>query len=301
MTLPTPLAARGFLAIVTLMSLPLCQAGPLRDRIIERRQQAAPFEQLKDVAHGAHERQRFDIYLPKPRPTGAPVILLVHGGGWRHGDKAADSVVEHKVGHWVSRGVVLVSTNYRLLPEAGPLEQVQDIARALAAVQQHATAWGANPARVVLMGHSAGAHLVALLGARPDEVSAAGARSWMSTVALDSAALDVPAIMQRRHPRLYDQAFGDDPARWRDASPIDQQRTAGPPLLAVCATERKDSPCTQADAFAAAARPLGMSVEILRQARSHREINVDLGDDAAYTRAVDAFLRHVDARWPVLD
>nr|HQV15745.1 alpha/beta hydrolase [Denitromonas sp.] len=80
---------------------------------------------------------------------------------------------------------------------------------------------------------------------------------------------------------------------------IDQQRTAGPPLLAVCSTERKDSPCTQADAFAAATRPLGMRVEVLPQARSHREINVDLGDDAAYTGAVDAFLRSVNARWPI--
>lgn len=285
-------------ALLVLLALPT-EAGPLRDRIAERRQQAAPYEQLSDVAYGPHERHRFDIYLPKPRPTGAPVILLVHGGGWRHGDKAADSVVEHKVRHWVSQGVILVSTNYRLLPETGPLDQVQDIARALAAVQQKAAGWGGDPSRVVLMGHSAGAHLVALLGARPDQLRAAGAQPWMSTVALDSAALDVPAIMQRRHPRLYDQAFGDDPARWRDASPIDQQRTAGPPLLAVCSTERKDSPCTQADAFAAATRPLGMRVEVLPQARSHREINVDLGDDAAYTGAVDAFLRSVNARWPI--
>ena len=98
-------------ALLVLLALPT-EAGPLRDRIAERRQQAAPYEQLSDVAYGPHERHRFDIYLPKPRPTGAPIILLVHGGGWRHGDKAADSVVEHKVRHWVSQGVILVSTNY---------------------------------------------------------------------------------------------------------------------------------------------------------------------------------------------
>ncbi|MBT0962834.1 alpha/beta hydrolase [Denitromonas iodatirespirans] len=285
-------------ALLVLLTLPT-HAGALRDRIAERRQQAAPFEQLKDLAYGPHERQRFDVYLPKPRPTGAPIILLVHGGGWRHGDKGADSVVEHKVRHWVGQGVILVSTNYRLLPETAPLEQADDVARALAAVQRQAAGWGGDANRLVLMGHSAGAHLVALLGASPERVKAAGAAPWRATVALDSAALDLPAIMQRRHLRLYDQAFGDDPANWRAASPLHQQRTAGPPLLAVCSTERNDGPCPNAEAFAAAAKPLGMRVEILPQARSHREINVDLGNDAAYTGAVDAFLRSVDARWPV--
>lgn len=289
---------RHCLAITALLLAPLSQAGPLRDRIAERREQAAPFEQIKDLAYGPHERQRFDVYLPKPRPTAAPVILLVHGGGWRHGDKAADSVVEHKVRHWVGHGVILVSTNYRLLPEAGPLEQADDVARALAAVQRQADAWGGDASRLVLMGHSAGAHLVALLGASPERVTAAGARPWTATVSLDSAALDLPAIMQRPHLRLYDQAFGDDPTHWRAASPLHQQRTAGPPLLAVCSTERRDGPCPNAEAFAAVARPLGMRVEILPQARSHREINVDLGRDSAYTGAVDAFLRSVDARWP---
>ena len=298
MTRPFPRAARACLALVVLLALPV-HAGPLRDRLTERRQQAAPFEQINDVAYGPHERQRFDVYLPKPRPTGAPIILLVHGGGWRHGDKGADSVVEHKVRHWVSQGVILVSTNYRLLPEAAPLEQADDVARALAAVQQRSGEWGGDAHRLVLMGHSAGAHLVALLGASPERVAAAGATPWRATVSLDSAALDLPAIMQRAHLRLYDQAFGDDPANWRAASPRHQQHTAGPPLLAVCSTERSDGPCPNAEAFATAARPLGMRVEILPQARSHREINVDLGSDAAYTGAVDAFLRSVDTRWPV--
>ncbi|MFV0663082.1 hypothetical protein [Denitromonas sp.] len=149
------------------------------------------------------------------------------------------------------------------------------------------------------MGHSAGAHLVALLGASPERVAAAGARPWTATVSLDGAALDLPAIMQRPHLRLYDQAFGDDPAHWRAALPRHQQRTAGPPLLAVYSTERNDGPCPNAEAYAAAATPLGMRIDILPQARSHREINVDLGRNTAYTGTVDAFLRSVDARWPV--
>ncbi len=290
---------RRMLATVLLLITVPALAGPLRDRIAERRQQGAPYELIKDMAYGPHERQRFDVYLPKPRPAAAPVILLVHGGGWRHGDKSADSVVENKLRHWVGHGAILVSTNYRLLPDAAPLEQARDVAQALAAVQQQAAGWGGDVQRVVLMGHSAGAHLVALLGASPAQVRTAGAQPWMSTVSLDSAALDVPAIMTRPHPRLYDQAFGTDPANWRAASPAHQLNTAGPPLLAVCSTRRDDGPCPQAEAFAAKARRLGMRVDVLPQARSHRQINVDLGEDVAYTGAVDAFLRSVDGQWPV--
>ncbi|MFV0663083.1 alpha/beta hydrolase [Denitromonas sp.] len=134
---------RHRLAIAAVLIAPLCQAGPLCDRLAEHCQQSARFEQLKDVPYGPHEHQRFDVYLPKPHPTGAPIILPAHGGSWRHGDKAADSVVKHKVRHWVGQGVILVSTNYRLLPETAPLEQANDVARALAAVQRQADTWGA--------------------------------------------------------------------------------------------------------------------------------------------------------------
>ncbi|EER58388.1 LipQ, partial [Acidovorax delafieldii 2AN] len=93
------------------------------------------------------------------------MVFLVHGGGWRHGDKAHERLVQNKVARWVPRGVVLVSVNYRLLPEAGPDEQLRDVARALATAQRQAPGWGADPQRFLTMGHSAGAHLVALLAA----------------------------------------------------------------------------------------------------------------------------------------
>ncbi len=65
-----------------------------------------------------------------------------------------------------------------------------DVARALAAVQARAGEWGGDASRVVLMGHSAGAHLVALLSADPTRAAAEGAGPWRSAVVLDSAAID---------------------------------------------------------------------------------------------------------------
>ncbi|KAB2889493.1 MAG: alpha/beta hydrolase, partial [Burkholderiaceae bacterium] len=81
-----------------------------------------------------------------------------------------------------------------------------------------------------------------------------------ATVALDSVALDVPAVMQQRHLRLYDAAFGADPAQWALASPVQQLRQATAPVLAVCSSRRRIA-CGQAQRFAAQGRSLGMRVE----------------------------------------
>jgi acetyl esterase/lipase len=145
------------------------------------------------------------------------------------------------------------------------------------------------------MGHSAGAHLVALVTADPTLLRDAGARPVLGTVALDQGALDVPASMTRKHFKLYDDAFGQDPAFWTRVSPLHQMRRAGrlaTPVMAACSSERLD-PCPQAREFAAAARTLRGRVEVLPLALQHQAINDQLGLPGAYTDAVTAFLRSV--------
>ena len=110
------------------------------------------------------------------------------------------------------------------------------------------------------MGHSAGAHLVALVNASPALARQADVpRPWLGAVALDSAALDVPALMgQRRVPKLYQDAFGADPAYWRSTSPQQQLTRNALPMLLVCASQRHfpTSPCDEARKFARQAETL---------------------------------------------
>lgn len=288
-------------------------AGPLRDRLLERRaaQQGEAFAKdaadqathadlknvriVRDVAYGSDRRQRFDVYTPQQAAGGAPVILLVHGGAWKTGDKANAAVVDNKVARWVSRGFVVISANYRLLPAVTPLQQAADVAAALATAQEKAATWGGERTKFVLIGHSAGAHLVALLAASPALAQQAGAAPWLGTVALDSAAYDIPQIMAARHYRFYDQAFGSKPADWRAASPIHRLQTTTAPFLAVCSSTRPDRPCAQAQAFVTRANELGSRASLLEQALSHGDINRQLGQLPDYTAAVEAFLRTLDA------
>ena len=244
---------------------------------------------ITDIAYGPEVRQRFDLYLP-PHPQHAPVIVMAHGGAWMIGNKALPQVVENKVAHWVTQGAIFVSINYRLVPQVTPVDQADDVARALAKVQSLAASWGGDPDRVVLMGHSAGAHLVALVGASPAFAQRAGARPWLGTVVLDSAALNLATLMRAPHARFYDRVFGADPQAWAAASPADSLMAGGPPMLLICSTQRPDHSCAQSASFAAAANARGVRASVSPQNLSHGEVNADLGLPGAETEAVDAFL-----------
>jgi acetyl esterase/lipase len=280
-------------------------AGPLREWSTQRRaataQQdggAAPMDLpagirvVRDVAYGADPKERFDVYAPE-HARAAPVIFLVHGGGWARGDKASPRVVEHKVARWVPRGLIVISVNYPLVPDTNPLQQARDVARALAIAQRDTAQWGGDRNKFILIGHSAGAHLVALISAEPALALTQGAVPWLGTVALDSAAYDVARIMRTRHLRLYDRAFGNDPAEWAATSPTVQLRTRIAPFLAVCSSRRNNS-CPQAQRFVDKARSLGARAQTLPEDLSHGQINSRLGLASEYTSHVETFMSSLD-------
>jgi acetyl esterase/lipase len=297
------IAACAVFAATVQAQTPAQGGGRLRALMAQKQAAAAEaalpagVQRIADVPYGGHPRQRMDVYVPTglaPSAVRAPVIFMVHGGGWRNGDKALGRVVQEKVARWVPKGFVLVSVNYRLLPETPVAEQERDVQAALIAAQQRAPQWGADPARFILMGHSAGAHLVALVNARAAQALREGAWPWLGTVSLDSAMVNVPARMRVPHLPLYDDAFGKAPAYWVALSPFHQWTPGAPPMQMVCSTQRADDPCQQSDAMALHVRSRGGRAEVLPQDLDHGEINAQLGLDGDYTRAVETFMASLD-------
>lgn len=298
---PTPLFRTGLLACVLLATLPPLAAQTFGERLQDRREASrqpaarpptlpAGARAIRDVAYGDDPRQRFDVYLPA-QPKNAPIILFVHGGGWANGNKDNPGVVENKAAYWLPKGYILVSTNYRMRPDTAPLDQARDIARALAVVQKRAREWNGDASRVLLMGHSAGAHLIALVGASSTLWREAGATRPRGVVSLDSGALDVPQTMQRPPlPGIYQRAFGNDRSDWIAASPYHQLTRDAVPMLFVCSSRRKDA-CPQGRVMAEKAKTLGVAMDVLPEDLSHGEVNRNLGLPSAYTQAVDAFVR----------
>ncbi len=245
-----------------------------------------------DVAYGADTAQRLDVYRPATAPaTPSPIIVMAHGGGWRRGDKRARGVVQHKVEAWVPKGLVFVSVNYRMDPPRPDVE-ADDVAAATAFVQAHAGEWGGDPARVLLMGHSAGAHLVTLVVVDHAIADAAGMKPVVGVVSLDSGSIDVVANMSRKHFGLYDIAFGTDPAYWAKVSPMHRLSSKSAPIMVVCSKSRLDA-CPQGRRLAEKAAPLGGRVEVYPVDLGHGGINLELGQASAYTSAVEAFMASV--------
>lgn len=275
-----------FLVVLLIVALSV-EAGILRD-IIQKRSALHSSNQLSDISYGEDKKQRLDVYLPT-NPQNAPIIVMVHGGAWKIGDKKSDNVVQNKMNRWVGKGAIFVSLNYRLFPKATATQQAEDVAMGLAYVQTHAHEWGGDPKKIVLMGHSAGAHLVSLVSANPQKYSFL--KPWLGTVSLDTATMDLVQTMEQKHYGFYDDVFGSDKNVWVEDSPLYQLGRSAPPMLLVCSTLREDKPCENSKPFVTKGGSLGIRVEMSEQPLSHAQINDELGKPDGYTERVEQFIR----------
>jgi arylformamidase len=116
---------------------------------------------LLDVAYGDGAGERLDIFPPASKlPGGAPVLVFIHGGYWRSLDKAQHAFVAPV---YNAAGALVMVPNYALCPSVTVEHIALQMARLLAWVWRHAAAYGGDPSRIVLVGHSAGGHLATLL------------------------------------------------------------------------------------------------------------------------------------------
>ena len=250
---------------------------------------------MREVAFGADPKQRMDLAKPAGVAK-APVLIFVHGGGWSIGDKRAGEAV--KAPHFTGAGWAYVSANYRLVPSATVEQQAADIASAIAWVRANAVNEGLDPDRIVLMGHSAGAHLVALVGTDPAYLKAAGVplRAVSGVILLDGAGYDVPA--QIKAPGnlvgpMYDAAFGEDVARQKALSPTLHATAPNVANWLILPIERRADSQVQSNALAAGLRAAGASTRVVAvPGESHSSLNKGLGEAGDFATAeVDRFLK----------
>ena len=197
------------------------------------------------IAYGPDKLQRLDFW-PAPEETakGAPLVVFVHGGGWKRGDKQMMDG-SAKLKHWQSLGYAVASVNYRLVPENSVEDQAADIAAAVAHLKKRAGTLGFDPAKVALVGHSAGAHLVALIGTDPAYFKASRASRWAtcaascrSTAPAYNVAEQIDGGARIMH-ETYIQAFGTEPARQKRLSPTLQAAAPNAPEFLILHVQRQ--------------------------------------------------------------
>jgi len=125
----------------------------------------------RGIAFGPQARDRLDIYRPTAGDRGGPIAMFIYGGGWRSGDRATYGFVGAAL---AARGITTVIADYRLFPEVKFPAFVEDAARAYAWVSTNLATGAAKRRPIVLIGHSAGAYIAAMLALDERYLSAVG-------------------------------------------------------------------------------------------------------------------------------
>ena len=232
--------------------------------------------------------QSLDLYTPV-RKTGcaaAPLVVWVHGGGFVKGDKSFK--VADKVTLFTREGWAFASVNYRLVgdPGSGATNGIypaaeNDVAAAVAYLGRNAGRYSLDAHRVVMLGHSAGAFLVSLVSTDGSFLHAAGRRlrDVVCSASLDTT-YDIAAGVAAggRSERMYRNAFGDDPAVWRKASPPNNVAAGKglPPFHIV--TRGLPARVDESEAFGATLRASNVpaTVQVVR-GLSHNDVNDAVG------------------------
>lgn len=255
----------------------------------------------RNVAYGEHQRllggsaTNMDVYRPEGDKV-TPVMIWIHGGGWKIGNKFG---VDEKPAYFNNQGFTLISINYRLVPEVDVATQGQDVAQAIEWVKSHAAELKIDPERIFIMGHSAGAHLAALVGTNEEFLKGAGGTlaDVRGIILLDGAGYDVPRQIKeaplKSSRELYLEAFGDDASKYARVSPL-EHISAGkgiPPFLILYCAQRPDAK-SQSTALGKKLERAGGSVKVVGcENKTHMTINREIGIEGdAPTREISEFL-----------
>ena len=188
-------------------------------------------EVKRDIPYtkNADKLQTLDVYSPS-KARSLPVVVWIHGGGWQAGDKAE---VYDKPKVLNGKGFIFVSINYRLLPKVDMGTLTRDVAKSIRWVHDHIAEHGGDPKRLLIMGHSAGAQLAALLCTDERYLKEEGLSFAIikGCVPVDGDTYDIPAMIEVAEVRCrvhglpmpkfgHRVKFGNDPAKHKDFSAV---------------------------------------------------------------------------------
>lgn len=231
-------------------------------------------------------KQKLDVYSPRDAKD-APVVLFVHGGEWARHDK---SEVSFKPKFFNERGVVFVSVNYRLSDTDKHPAQVNDVAAAARWTRDNIGRYGGSGRKIVLMGHSAGCHLVTLVALDPKYLNGVGMEpaDLMGVVSWSGGAFDLPAKVKEggMYAGYIKINFGEDEKCWRDASPLAHvgDARATPDFLFASAENGNAASREISEKMASLVRGAGGRAEtVLLGGRDHFYSNYEVGNDGDLT------------------
>jgi acetyl esterase/lipase len=234
-------------------------------------QEKEPYQGVRierDIRYGAADRNLLDVFMPETASSGRPVLMFVHGGAFVRGNKRMPGTPFYdNIMLWaVKNGFVGINMTYRLAPQSTWPAGAEDIASAVKWVSDNIASRGGDPARIYLMGHSAGAIHVASYVSHPEfyKVKDGGLKGAI----MASGIYDLTAKPLSGEERAY---FGDDSSRYAEQSSLPGLLRTDVPLMAVTAELDPPGFVKQFDLLkqAACKRPSGCARTIMLPQHSH--------------------------------
>lgn len=236
----------------------------------------------RDIAYGEGDRHELDVYAPPGNGSGRPTVVFFYGGGWDSGARADYAWVGRGL---AARGYVAVIADYRLYPQVVWPAFLQDSADVVRWSHDHIAAYGGDPSRLFLMGHSAGAY---------NAVELAVDRRWLAAMGMDPAqdirgaiGLSGPYDFLPLHSEELKIIFGPENHR-PDNQPINHVDGLAPPLLLATGDLDRAVDPGNSDRLAARVRAAGGAVTVIH----YPKLN--------HMQAVAALLRPLEWLAPVM-
>jgi acetyl esterase/lipase len=239
---------------------------------------------IRYASHPKHDPKlnMLDVYMPK-KGSNSPVLIWIHGGAFAYGDK---EYVQEKAEYFTKKGYVFISINYRLSPKVTHPTHAQDVADAIVWVHKNAVHYSADANKIFIAGHSAGAHLAALVSVDETFIRNSGGTPEIiqGVVLLDGSGYDIPVLMKDAKSKLkewYVQAFGDSRTEWEQASPayLIKEGKNLPPFMIAYAGEL-DATEVEAKIFSRKLTEAHIENRVFfYQKKSHMTISKELGED----------------------
>jgi acetyl esterase/lipase len=198
---------------------------------------------MKDVSYGPDAYNILDLSLPAGRTSQTPIVVFIHGGGWREGSKEQYTSI---IGDFVAQGFATATINYRPANADAKISYIQlleDIDKALAYLQDNEGKNIYNGSNVHLFGHSAGAHLALLYAYRNNT------RGQVKSVISLSAPTDLEDLLEKDvfPTLLYNLVGSDDLDKFKDASPITHATPSSVPTFFIHGKADESVPYRQSE------------------------------------------------------
>jgi acetyl esterase/lipase len=263
----------------------------------------ADIEEIKNIEYKNIDGKslQMDMYIPKNVIKPSPLLVFIHGGGWRSGDRA-DYLVYLVA--FARRGYITATVSYRLLKDGPYPACIEDISDVVNWFFKNGEKYGYDPDRIALIGGSAGGHLALLAaygwqhpGVNSDSLSMKAGNHRIKAVVDIYGPYDLTTEYARNHPTVTSfliKSYEEAPELYREASPKQYLDPGDPPTLILQGTSDELVPVSQSDSLAADLKRLGIPYVYWRVPLWPHTIDlVKRGNDFFHTKMKEFLLKYL--------